>query len=55
MPELVQAVSTPPAAATRADTIIEARDLSLTFQTADGPVHALSAINLTINKATSFP
>lgn len=50
MPELVQAVSTLPAAATRADTIIEARDLSLTFQTADGPVHALSAIDLTINK-----
>ena len=50
MPELVHAVSTPPKAAARADIVIEASNLSLTFQTADSPVHALSAINLTINK-----
>ncbi|MFN4172120.1 MAG: ABC transporter ATP-binding protein [Pseudorhodobacter sp.] len=31
-------------------TVIEARDVSLTFQTADGPVHALKDVNLTINK-----
>ncbi|MFN3824114.1 MAG: ABC transporter ATP-binding protein [Pseudorhodobacter sp.] len=30
--------------------VIEARDVSLTFQTADGPVHALKDVNLTINK-----
>ncbi len=29
---------------------IEATDLSLTFQTGDGPVHALSAVNLTVNR-----
>ena len=29
--------------------VIEARDLSLVFQTADGPVHALSDVSLTIN------
>lgn len=31
-------------------TIIETRNLDLTFQTNDGPVHALSDINLTIEK-----
>ncbi len=31
-------------------TVIAANDLSLTFQTADGPVHALSDVNLTIEK-----
>jgi NitT/TauT family transport system ATP-binding protein len=29
--------------------VIEARDLSLTFSTADGPVYALSKVNLTVN------
>ena len=29
--------------------VVEAKDLSLTFETADGPVYALSKINLTIN------
>lgn len=32
------------------DTIIQAKHLDLTFQTNDGPVHALSDINLTIEK-----
>lgn len=31
-------------------TVVEAADLSLTFQTNDGPVHALSDVNLTIGK-----
>ena len=30
--------------------VIEARDLNLTFQTGDGPVHALKDVNLTINR-----
>jgi NitT/TauT family transport system ATP-binding protein len=30
--------------------VIDVRDLSLTFTTADGPVHALSKVNLTIEK-----
>lgn len=30
--------------------VIEARDVCLTFQTADGPVHALKDVNLTISK-----
>lgn len=30
--------------------VIEARNLNLTFQTGDGPVHALKDVNLTINK-----
>jgi len=30
--------------------VIEARDLGLTFQTNDGPVHALKDVTLTINK-----
>ncbi|MFN3845062.1 MAG: ABC transporter ATP-binding protein [Paracoccaceae bacterium] len=30
--------------------VIEARDLNLTFQTADGPVHALKDVSLTINR-----
>lgn len=30
--------------------VIEAKDLSLVFQTNDGPVHALSDVDLTINK-----
>jgi NitT/TauT family transport system ATP-binding protein len=30
--------------------VIEARDLDLTFQTGDGPVHALSKINLTVRQ-----
>ena len=30
--------------------MIEARDLNLTFQTADGPVHALKDVSLTINR-----
>lgn len=32
------------------DTVIEARSLNLTFATNDGPVHALSDVNLSINK-----
>jgi NitT/TauT family transport system ATP-binding protein len=31
-------------------TVIEAAGLELTFETNDGPVHALSNINLTIGK-----
>ncbi len=31
-------------------TVIEAKDLDLTFQTNDGPVHALKDVNLTTNK-----
>jgi NitT/TauT family transport system ATP-binding protein len=30
--------------------VIDAKDLSLTFQTADGPVYALSGVNLTVNE-----
>jgi NitT/TauT family transport system ATP-binding protein len=30
--------------------VISARDLNLTFQTNDGPVHALKDVNLTVNK-----
>ncbi|NBQ39677.1 MAG: ATP-binding cassette domain-containing protein, partial [Alphaproteobacteria bacterium] len=33
-----------------ASPVIETSDLSLTFETGDGPVHALSNISLTINK-----
>ena len=32
------------------NSVIEARDLSLTFQTGDGPVHALKDVNLDIRK-----
>lgn len=32
-----------------AQAVIEAKDLSLTFATADGPVYALSKVNLTVN------
>jgi NitT/TauT family transport system ATP-binding protein len=32
------------------DVVIEANNLDLTFQTNDGPVHALKDVNLTINK-----
>ena len=32
------------------ETVIESRDLSLTFQTTDGPVHALSGIDLDIRR-----
>jgi NitT/TauT family transport system ATP-binding protein len=32
------------------DPVIEARGLSLTFQTGDGPVHALSDVSLTVNR-----
>lgn len=35
---------------THAAPVIEAKDLSLVFQTNDGPVHALSDVDLTINK-----
>jgi NitT/TauT family transport system ATP-binding protein len=40
------------ATATRVDqnAVVEARQLGLTFQTNDGPVRALSDVNLTINK-----
>ncbi len=33
-----------------ADPVIQASDLSLTFQTGDGPVHALKDVNLTVDK-----
>ena len=33
-----------------ADTVIEARNLDLTFETNDGPVHALKGVDLTIDK-----
>jgi len=33
-----------------ASPVIETSDLSLTFETGDGPVHALSEVSLTINK-----
>ena len=33
-----------------ASPVIETSDLSLTFETGDGPVHALSGVSLTINK-----
>jgi NitT/TauT family transport system ATP-binding protein len=32
------------------ETVISARDLALTFQTGDGPVHALTGVNLDIGK-----
>ena len=32
------------------DTVIEAKNLDLTFQTNDGPVHALKDVSLEINK-----
>jgi len=32
------------------DTVIQAKDLNLTFQTNDGPVHALKGVSLDINK-----
>jgi NitT/TauT family transport system ATP-binding protein len=35
---------------TQAPPVIEARDVNLVFQTADGPVHALKDVNLTVNK-----
>jgi NitT/TauT family transport system ATP-binding protein len=35
---------------TNAGTVVEARDLGLTFQTGDGPVHALKDVNLSISK-----
>ncbi|MFZ1728285.1 MAG: ABC transporter ATP-binding protein [Albidovulum sp.] len=35
---------------TERETVIEARDLSLTFETNDGPVHALKDVSLTIGK-----
>ncbi len=34
---------------TAARAVIEAKGLTLTFQTGDGPVHALSEVNLTVN------
>ena len=33
-----------------AETVIEARGLDLTFQTSDGPVHALKDVNLTVER-----
>ncbi|MCX8508897.1 MAG: ATP-binding cassette domain-containing protein, partial [Rhodobacteraceae bacterium] len=33
-----------------ASAVIEAKDLNLTFDTGDGPVHALKDVNLSINK-----
>ena len=35
---------------TKADPVISAQGLNLTFQTGDGPVHALKDVNLTIEK-----
>ena len=39
-----------PATAPAADTVIDVEDLSLEFATADGPVHALSGIDLSIRR-----
>ncbi|HSO47610.1 MAG TPA: ABC transporter ATP-binding protein [Rhizobiaceae bacterium] len=44
------AVSAQPAAKASAPVVIAARDLSLVFETADGPVNALSKVNLDIGK-----
>ena len=33
-----------------ADTVVSAEKLSLTFETNDGPVHALSDVDLTVDK-----
>ena len=41
---------TPPGANLSTNAVVEARDLSLTFETNDGPVHALKDVNLTINQ-----
>ncbi len=45
-----RAASTPPTPAPRQEKsrVIEARDVTLTFETADGPVYALSQINLAV-------
>ena len=40
----------PLAAPIRSNVAVEARDLSLTFETGDGPVHALKDIDLTIGR-----
>ena len=32
------------------DTVVSAKDLSLTFETNDGPVHALSKVNLEVQQ-----
>lgn len=45
-----QTMQSDPVAASFGKPVIEARDLDLTFQTGDGPVHALSKINLTIRQ-----
>ena len=45
VPNMLQATSSPVPS-----TVVDARDLSLVFQTNDGPVHALSNINLTIER-----
>ncbi len=34
--------------------VVEARKVDLVFQTSDGPVHALSEIDLEINKGRNF-
>ncbi len=43
-------VSTPPIAATAADLAVDIRGLSLVFDAADGPVHALSDVTLAIER-----
>lgn len=45
-----QTMQSDPVAASFGKPVIEARDLDLTFKTGDGPVHALSKINLTIRQ-----
>ncbi|VVT25153.1 conserved hypothetical protein [Rhizobium sp. EC-SD404] len=45
-----QTMQSDPVAASFGKPVIEARDLDLTFQTGDGPIHALSKINLTIRQ-----
>ena len=42
-------------AKTDPDTVIEASRLSLTFTTRDGPVEALSEVDLQVNAANSSP
>lgn len=48
-PRIINAVTADPTIAPPPP-VIEAKDLSLVFQTNDGPVHALSDVDLTINK-----
>jgi NitT/TauT family transport system ATP-binding protein len=48
--DVADPASTTQAAPGAGDAVIDIRDLSLTFQTADGPVHALSKVDLAVGK-----